>query len=398
MTSSDIYGRPALPRPEIAEDKLPAGNTTGRDTPKTRSRGRPTKSEQLLRERTRSCGSIHRFLGNSQDYKRKRSDEQTDTSPNDTPAKKITSTQVAGPANSTRTSNTSSSATAGNEGNEHGEMDKVFEELKRMGEKSANQFKSVSAQISTASKKQEKSLDDLRTEIRECKTESAKAYTELQQQIKQLEKKFTSKEAATNARIKDLEKQIAEMKKAKRAPEAAEGSSQLQKKIEHLEKDIRKNNIIIHGFQVHQEALRDEIENFISSEFGLQNSILEVASIPNRARKNIIRVKLVSWETKLSILRQKRSLMGRDIFIDQDLTIKERQTAKKLRDIYKARRAEGHTVKMGYNKLYIDNIPYYWSEKDKNVKKSNRAETNEDEGDEQAEDGNPQDSSDSAKN
>lgn len=49
---------------------------------------------------------------------------------------------------------------------------------------------------------------------------------------------------------------------------------------------------------------------------------------------------------------------------------------KKLLDISKTHRAEGHTVKMGYNKPIIDNIPYFWDEKSKNVKKSNSVKKN----------------------
>lgn len=91
----------------------------------------------------------------------------------------------------------------------------------------------------------------------------------------------------------------------------------------------------------------------------------------------MIKVKLDTWESKLAILKQKRKLKGSDIFIDQDRTTKERLVAKNLRELSKKHRAEGRTVKLGYQKITIDNIPYYWNEKSNSVKKSSKSEENE---------------------
>lgn len=384
MTRSDNYGRSELLTKETVTDKGSAENTPSLLTPRALKKGRTTRNEQRLKDRTKSCGSISQFLVKNQEAKRKRTEDQADISSNGTPTKKTNSTPLgAGESDALAISSDLPAAVeiavdiaVDKEASDSCKMDKIFKELKRMGENNGRQFSNVSTQIAAASEEHEKNLDDLRFEIRKCKEESAQGYLELQQQIKALEQKLSAKEAATEARIKTLEKKLAEAHSSHKDPVRNADSSRLQKKVEFLDKDIRKNDIVIYGLELQQDNLKSEIDEFFSSKFGLRNCVLEVTKIQNRANRTSLEQ---NWEAKLSILKQKSKLKGCDLYIDQDRTAKERKVAKNLRDISKTHRAEGHTVELGYNKIFIDNITYYWDKKTKNVKKSSRTEKSDEE-------------------
>lgn len=95
-------------------------------------------------------------------------------------------------------------------------MDKIFEELKRMGKNNARQLNNVSAQIATASDKHEKT--SMISETRKCEEESVQGYFDLQQQIKDLKQKLSAKEATAEAEIKSLEKKLAVAQSVRKDP------------------------------------------------------------------------------------------------------------------------------------------------------------------------------------
>lgn len=142
--------------------------------------------------------------------------------------------------------------------------------------------------------------------------------------------------------------------------------------MESLEKDAKKNNIVIKGLAIPSENTKNGVEQFLAEVFGVENKIVDARSLPGARQKPAIVVKLDSWNTKQEILNQKKKLNGKDIFIDRDLTYLERQSAKELRDLAKQYRAEGHIVKIGYRKLEIDGTWHFWSQKDRDLKKSDR--------------------------
>lgn len=130
--------------------------------------------------------------------------------------------------------------------------------------------------------------------------------------------------------------------------------------------------MILFGVQIQRENIRAQVESLFQKEFSMWNKVLEAKSIPSRNNKSMIRIKLDCWDTKQEIFAQKKKLKGSNGYIDHDLTFKERQVAKNLRDLSKQRTSEGHTVKIGHQKLIIDGVVYYWNDKGKGLKKPNR--------------------------
>ena len=81
-------------------------------------------------------------------------------------------------------------------------------------------------------------------------------------------------------------------------------------------------------------------------------------------------MELKHFEDKVNILRAKGKLINRKgeaIYIDCDLTRKEQETQKRLRDIATEEKKKGKIVKKGYNFLVINNEKWKWNSKANNI-------------------------------
>ena len=59
---------------------------------------------------------------------------------------------------------------------------------------------------------------------------------------------------------------------------------------------------------------------------------------------------------------KKNTLKDKRLFIDNDLTKKEREIQKNIKDIAKAEREQGAKVKIGYRKVKINDKTFIWKE------------------------------------
>lgn len=80
-------------------------------------------------------------------------------------------------------------------------------------------------------------------------------------------------------------------------------------------------------------------------------------------------VEIEDWETKQVIMRDKKKLRGKNVFIDHDLTKEEREIQKALRDRATRERKEGRRVKIGYNRIDIEGENYIWNEEERKIMK-----------------------------
>ncbi|KAH0535105.1 hypothetical protein KQX54_013590 [Cotesia glomerata] len=132
----------------------------------------------------------------------------------------------------------------------------------------------------------------------------------------------------------------------------------LAEKNEQLQ---RKSNIIIKGLNLQRDNLLSQINNFMETNFKLRNAALEAFTLDQN--HNVVKVKLNLPETKYYILKNKfTALKNTSIYIEADLTPKEAQIAKKIRDIARSKKQEGAKVKIYSSKLLIDNKWWIWKE------------------------------------
>ncbi|KAK9736961.1 hypothetical protein QE152_g11125 [Popillia japonica] len=105
---------------------------------------------------------------------------------------------------------------------------------------------------------------------------------------------------------------------------------EIEQKIEKIETDRRRKNIIIKGAEFKDKMEIEEVQKFIENKIGVKSEIKEVEKIGDG--KNV-RVTLENLDTKHMILNNKSKLRGSKYYIDSDLTDQELKIQKTLRVI-----------------------------------------------------------------
>lgn len=111
----------------------------------------------------------------------------------------------------------------------------------------------------------------------------------------------------------------------------------------------------------------------IKEELGKEVKIGKAYKITNRKKSKIIIATLEDWQQKREVTTKKKDLK-RGIWIEDDLTWKEREIQKKLRKKAKEEREKGNKVRVGYMKIQIGEEWYRWNErKERLVEEKRRA-------------------------
>lgn len=138
----------------------------------------------------------------------------------------------------------------------------------------------------------------------------------------------------------------------------------LKTKIEKLEREKKKNNIIVDGIQINSRdtnVIKEEIGNVVKTFLNVEMKMNSVQLIG----KNKYVIELDNFETKKKIMQNKRKLRNvtnRRIFINNDLTVKEREIQKQIKELANIEKKKGNRVMMGYRKLKINNKQLIWSD------------------------------------
>lgn len=138
-------------------------------------------------------------------------------------------------------------------------------------------------------------------------------------------------------------------------------------RLDELERAAKKNNVIISGLKVERARAREMIVDFLDSQLQLQNCVVDVRVLL------LSSVTLDSWDSKIKVRKAKKQLAtnNQEIYIDNDLTVREQQIAKHLREVAKQLRSKGHTVKVNPTKLEFENAQFFWDNK-KNMLRCDR--------------------------
>lgn len=139
----------------------------------------------------------------------------------------------------------------------------------------------------------------------------------------------------------------------------------VETKIEKLEKERKKLNVIVKGVQVEQGDNRAAIEAVFGETLGVRNSIKSVRAL-GKERK-VLLVEMESWESKMQIFKNKYKLKETNIFIDNDQTQEEMRIQAELRALAREERNQGKTVKIGYKKILINEEEYVWDKNEEGV-------------------------------
>ena len=120
-----------------------------------------------------------------------------------------------------------------------------------------------------------------------------------------------------------------------------------------MQKEKIRNNLIITGVTM-GEGMEEELRVAIESKMGELFRVKAKVGRPYKIDEAKYIIEMEQWNDKLTILKEKAKLKGRDIFIDSELTKTKRGIQKCIRDVYRIEKGKGAKIKVGYQKLNVN--------------------------------------------
>lgn len=147
---------------------------------------------------------------------------------------------------------------------------------------------------------------------------------------------------------------------------------ELNTKIEELERDKKRKNLVITGSITNtrdERELKTEITNFFKKELKIN---AEIKDARNVGEERYI-VEMETMNGKIEILKNKwklKQLKSKIVYINEDLTRKETEIQKRIKEMATKERNKGNTVKIGYRKIIINDKRWIWDNEEEKLKES----------------------------
>jgi predicted DNA-binding protein YlxM (UPF0122 family) len=138
--------------------------------------------------------------------------------------------------------------------------------------------------------------------------------------------------------------------------------AETEDKIEMMEKTRIRNNIIVTGIEINtkeSKQLKEAVARILNEELNVKAGVNKAYRIG--VKKYV--VELTDWESKIQILKTKKVLKGKDMYIESELTREEMAIQKKIRDIAREERKKGAAAKVRYQKAEINGQIMEWDKK-----------------------------------
>ncbi|XP_018341358.1 PREDICTED: trichohyalin-like [Trachymyrmex septentrionalis] len=163
-----------------------------------------------------------------------------------------------------------------------------------------------------------------------------KVMTELKKELEKMSEK--------NAKvIEELKKENVELRRE---------VTELKKREEERERRERKKNIVIKGEQVEEGTERQVVEDLCNGICGEKIRVKEVRVIDKEEK--IILVELENFEEKRKIMKNKYKLREKKIYVDEDMTRKERGIQKRVREWAYQEKKKGRMGQNGNRKRFCE--------------------------------------------
>lgn len=148
----------------------------------------------------------------------------------------------------------------------------------------------------------------------------------------------------------------------------------VEDKLEYMEREKIRNNIVLKGMELRsadREGFKNQVKKFLHEQVGVTVEIRRV----RRINEIMCVAEVNSWEEKLSIMENKRklgSLKTMKVYIDNDLTRREQEVQRKIREVAKNERSKGKEARVGYNKLWINGEKWVWNGRTESLERCRR--------------------------
>lgn len=151
-----------------------------------------------------------------------------------------------------------------------------------------------------------------------------------------------------------------------------ERMEKVERNLEEKEKEEKRNNIVIRGVEIEEAGAEKEVEKMMKDKLNIEIKVKQVEIRNTRNNKKLAIVKIMDYEDKRKVMREKRKLKGTRVYIDDDRTEQEQ----KIQIIIKKRAIEeknnGNNVKIGFKKIWINGEEWKWNEKNMEIEKNER--------------------------
>lgn len=178
-------------------------------------------------------------------------------------------------------------------------------------------------------------------------------------EIMTLRKEMEEERKIRDTREEEFRKEREEWKEEKK--EMNDRIKSLEMSNEKSDRERRKKNIVISGVTFNETNCKGESSEFLKEKLNIDVCVKRAHSIKTK-NSSLTIISLESWEQKMEVMKKKKEL-ERGIYVEDDLTQKEREIQKWLRDIAKEERNKGKDARVGYMKLYIDGRCKRYNEK-----------------------------------
>lgn len=134
-------------------------------------------------------------------------------------------------------------------------------------------------------------------------------------------------------------------------------------RIEQLERKTKVNNVVLTGMIIDTsdtKILTETVGNFIEQHLEIKPQI----KIARKLGEKTCLIELHTSRDKEMVMANKaklKNIKGKRLYINNDLTVKERDVQKNIRTRAKEEREKGSDVKIGYNKISINGVVWRWS-------------------------------------
>lgn len=201
-------------------------------------------------------------------------------------------------------------------------------------------------------------MDSITNALRELNAEMKRGFERSNQNNEEIIKELDAARKAIQS-LQD-EMKLKEQKWEKEKKNLTEKIEKLENIMEKKEKRERENNIVIKNAKLTETGneLVTEVANFIKCKLNKKAEIKQAIKV----NENCVIATLRDREQKTEVMKERNKLIGTNIFIDNDMTRTEREIQWELRQIAKEEREKGKTVKVGYQKLIVNNKEWKWQD------------------------------------
>lgn len=210
--------------------------------------------------------------------------------------------------------------------------------------------------VKTGRRKEMATVEEIKKLLKE---ETEKQTETLREKMDNLERKITEE---LRTKIEKMEKKIEEVEESNEI--LFETNKKMEEKMESMEREMKRRNVIIRGLKAsgNEEAgkkVKELVKDLTNSEANVKN-----VKIIRTKIGEIIVAECESNEQKAILMKQKAKLKGRkeeEIYINDDMTVKEREIQRKGRELANNLRKDGAEVKTGYKKIIKNGKVLIWS-------------------------------------